>query len=98
MSSIGILGAGDTGATLARRLAEWGRFTTIWLVDEELGRAKGKALDLAQSGPVEGYDTALRGAARLDELPALLALVLAEPPGLPQAARTQVHRSRSSRP
>jgi malate dehydrogenase len=86
MSTIAILGAGETGATLARRLAETGRFAAIWLVDEDEGRARGKALDLAQSGPIEGYDTEVRGTDRLDKLPEVAALVVAEPAGIPQGS------------
>lgn len=86
MSTIAILGAGETGATLARRLAETERFAAIWLVDEDEGRALGKALDLVQSGPLEGYDTEVRGTDRLDKLPELAALVVAETPGLPRGS------------
>jgi malate dehydrogenase len=85
MSGIGILGAGEVSATLARRLAESGRFASVYLVDEDVGRAKGKALDLAQSGPVEGYDTRLHGLARIEDLPPLAALVVAEPGSLPRS-------------
>jgi len=86
MSCIGILGAGETGATLARRLAETGRFRSLWLVDPDLGRAKGKALDLLQSGPGEGYDTLVSGAERLEDLPPLQALVVTEAAGLPRSS------------
>jgi hypothetical protein len=86
MSTIAILGAGETGATLARRLALTERFAVIWLVDEDEGRARGKALDLMQSGPLEGYDTEVRGTDRLDKLPELAALVVAETPGLPRGS------------
>jgi len=86
MISVAILGAGELGATLARRLAESGRCRSVVLVDADEGRAKGKALDLLQSGPVEGYDTRLVGALSLDGLGALDALVVADPPDLPVAA------------
>jgi malate dehydrogenase len=87
MFSVAILGAGELGATLARRLAESGRCQSVVLVDADEGRAKGKALDILQSGPVEVYDTRLVGAANLDGLGALDALVVADPPDLPAAAR-----------
>jgi len=64
---VAILGAGELGATLARRLAESERFREVVLVDASEGRARGKALDLAQSGPVEGYDTRVAGQADLPE-------------------------------
>ena len=65
MRNVAILGAGDLGATLARRLAERELARRIVLVDPDEGRARGKALDLAQSGPVEPYDVAIEGAASL---------------------------------
>jgi len=74
---VAILGAGDLGATLARRLAESGRFREVVLVDADESRARGKALDLAESGPVEGYDTRLLGAAQPPE--GCAALVAADP-------------------
>jgi malate dehydrogenase len=83
MKTVAILGAGELGATLARRLAESGRFARICLVDADEGRAKGKALDLLQSGPVEGYDTHLEGARSLKGLGAVDALVVAEAADLP---------------
>jgi malate dehydrogenase len=86
MKTVAILGAGDLGATLARRLAEGGRCGSIVLVDEDLGRARGKALDLLQSGPLEGCDTRITGAGSLDGLAALDALVVADATGLPRAS------------
>ena len=83
MKTVAILGAGELGATLARRLAETGRFASVCLVDGDLDRAKGKALDLLQAGPIEGYDTRLLGAPRLKGLGAVDALVVADPADLP---------------
>ena len=86
MKTVAILGAGELGATLARLLAEGGRCGTLVLVDSDEGRAKGKALDLLQSGPVEGYDVSITGSGRLDGLPPFDALVVADPPELPRAS------------
>ena len=83
METVAILGAGELGATLARRLAETGSFARICLVDVDEGRAKGKALDLLQSGPVEGYDTRLDGARSLRGLGAVDVVVVADPLDLP---------------
>ncbi len=65
--TVAILGAGELGATLARRLAECERVRAVVLVDANEGKARGKALDLLQSGPVEGYDTQVAGALDLPE-------------------------------
>src|SRR5262252_3994367 len=74
---VAILGAGDLGATLARRLAEGERFQEVVLVDANESRARGKALDLAQSGPVEGYDTRITG--RADPPQSSAVIVAADP-------------------
>lgn len=83
MRTVAILGAGELGATLARRLAETGRFAVVHLVDADEGRAKGKALDLLQSGPIEGYDTRVEGSRSATGLGAIDALVVTDSPDLP---------------
>ena len=85
MHSVAILGAGDLGATLARRLAELELARRIVLVDPDDGRARGKALDLAQSGPVERYDVTIEGCASLDLAGALDLVVIADPPALDES-------------
>jgi malate dehydrogenase len=82
MRSIAILGAGELGATLARLLAEAEISRRVILVDADEGRARGKALDLRQSGPVEGYDTALEGQAGLAAADAPDVVMVADPPEL----------------
>lgn len=86
MHLVAILGAGELGATLARRVAEAETSRKILLVDTDEGRARGKALDLLQSGPVEGYDTRVegRGAIAADEAPDVV--VVADPPELLDAS------------
>jgi malate dehydrogenase len=63
MQTVVILGAGELGATLARRLAGRALARRIILVDADEGRARGKALDILQSGPVDGFDALVEGAA-----------------------------------
>jgi malate dehydrogenase len=57
---IALIGAGQIGGTLAHLIAlkELG---DVVLFDIAEGTPQGKALDLAQSGPVEGFDAALTG-------------------------------------
>lgn len=81
MESVVILGAGELGATLARLLADRAAAQRVVLVDPDVGRARGKALDLMQSGPIEGSDTQLAGVATLADAGPFDALVVAEPPG-----------------
>ena len=42
---------------IAHRLAERARVREIVLIDESAAVAAGKALDIRQSGPIDGYDT-----------------------------------------
>jgi malate dehydrogenase len=86
MNSIAILGAGELGATLARLVAEAEIARRVFLVDADEGRARGKALDLLQSGPVEGYDTAIEGRAALAATDAPDVVVVADPPELLDAS------------
>ncbi|TXH25145.1 MAG: malate dehydrogenase [Elusimicrobia bacterium] len=59
---ITVIGAGNVGATLAQRLAE-AELGDVVLVDipQTEGMPAGKALDIAQSGPVYGYDSRVTG-------------------------------------
>ena len=57
---IALIGAGMIGGTLAH-LAAMREMGDIVLFDIAEGIPQGKALDLAQAGPVEGYDVALKG-------------------------------------
>jgi malate dehydrogenase len=59
---IGIVGAGNVGGTTAQRIAER-NYADIVLLDIPAaeGIARGKALDIQESGPVLGYETKLEG-------------------------------------
>lgn len=59
-SKIALIGAGMIGGTLAH-LAAAKELGDIVLFDIAEGMPQGKALDLAQSGPVEGFDAKLKG-------------------------------------
>ena len=59
---IAILGSGPIGAAIAHRLAERRRVSEVRLLDSNLGVAQGKALDIRQSGPIDGSDVRLSGA------------------------------------
>jgi malate dehydrogenase len=85
MLTVVILGSGDLAATLARRLAERELARRVVMVDASDGRARGKALDLMQSAPVEGYDVAIEGCAELAQAGRCDALVLADHPALEEA-------------
>jgi malate dehydrogenase len=55
------VGAGNVGANCALRVAEKG-LADVVLVDVVEGVPQGKALDLLESGPVQGYDVTITGA------------------------------------
>ncbi|MCG2841575.1 malate dehydrogenase [Sandaracinobacter sp. RS1-74] len=59
-SKIALIGAGNIGGTLAH-LAAAKELGDIVLFDVVEGVPQGKALDLAQCGPVEGFDASLKG-------------------------------------
>jgi malate dehydrogenase len=56
-----VVGAGFYGSTTAQRLAEYDLFDTVVLTDVVEGRPEGLALDINQSSPIEGFDTAVIG-------------------------------------
>ncbi|PNG25365.1 malate dehydrogenase [Methylocella silvestris] len=60
-SKIALIGAGQIGGTLAH-LAALKELGDIVLFDIAEGTPQGKALDLAESGPVEGFNASLKGA------------------------------------
>ena len=63
---ITVVGAGNVGATAAQYIVEK-ELGDVVLVDVIEGIPQGKALDLAQAGPVHGYDTALIGSNGYDD-------------------------------
>jgi malate dehydrogenase len=57
---VSIVGCGMVGGTTAQRLAERG-YADIVMVDVVEGLAQGKALDLAEAGPIVGFDCTVTG-------------------------------------
>jgi len=58
---ITVVGAGNVGATTACKLAEKDLANEIVLIDIVEGVPQGKALDLWESAPIEGFDARCRG-------------------------------------
>jgi malate dehydrogenase len=56
-----VVGAGFYGSTTAQRLAEYDIFNEVILTDIVEGKPEGLALDMNQSRPVEGFETAVIG-------------------------------------
>lgn len=61
-----VVGAGMVGGTAAQLIAQRD-YADVVLVDIVEGLPQGKALDLAEAGPVLGYDTALTGSNTYEE-------------------------------
>ena len=60
-TKISVVGAGNVGATVAQLVA-YKELGDVVLVDIIEGLPQGKALDLLEAGPVEGYDSQVIGA------------------------------------
>jgi malate dehydrogenase len=80
-----VVGAGNVGATLVQRIAETG-LADVVMVDVVEGVPQGKALDLLEAGPVQGYDAKITGANNYDETAGseliVIAAGLARKPGM----------------
>ena len=59
-AKVSIIGAGNVGASLAQRLAEQG-YNSVVLLDIIEGLPQGKALDIAESAPVLGFNSRISG-------------------------------------
>ncbi|MGP3724704.1 malate dehydrogenase [Cereibacter sphaeroides] len=64
---IALIGAGQIGGTLAH-LAAIKELGDVVLFDIAEGTPQGKALDIAQSGPSEGFDAVMKGANSYEEI------------------------------
>ena len=60
MPKVSVIGAGNVGAEVARRIAEK-NLADVVLVDVVEGVPQGKALDMLQSAPVEGFSKKIEG-------------------------------------
>ena len=65
-NKVTIVGAGNVGAATAQLIVQSG-LADVVLVDIVEGLAEGKALDLAEAGPIVGYDTHISGSTGYDE-------------------------------
>lgn len=81
MLTIAILGAGEIGGALARQLAASDVASRIVLIDDQAGVAAGKALDIAQAGPVDRYSTSLSGTNDVSAVTGTAVVVVADRSG-----------------
>ena len=80
-----ILGAGDIGGALARQLAAIDLVSRIILVDDLANVAAGKALDIAQSAPVDRYHTTMAGTADVAAVVGAAVIMIADRAAQPAA-------------
>jgi malate dehydrogenase len=78
MIDVAIVGAGELGGALAHRLARSGAASMIRLIDERGRIAAGKALDIAEAAPVEGFSTQLAGSTDITAAAGAAVIVLAD--------------------
>lgn len=81
MSFIAIIGAGATGGAIAHKLACRDRVAHIRLIDEAVAIARGKALDIQQSAPLEEFRTKVTAEADVAAAAGAAAIVLADQAG-----------------
>lgn len=65
---VSVIGAGNVGAAVAQRIAEKELANEVVMVDIIEGVPQGKALDMAESAPVEGFDCQLIGSNGYEEV------------------------------
>jgi len=65
-AKVSIVGAGNVGHTAAQWIASH-RLADVVLVDVVEGMPQGKALDMSQAGPIEGFDLAITGTNSYDD-------------------------------
>lgn len=78
VSTAVILGAGEIGGALARQLAAADLVSRIVIVDDLANVAAGKALDVAQSSPVDGHHTVMSGSGDVSAVVGANVIVVAD--------------------
>jgi malate dehydrogenase len=78
MSFVAIIGSGPLGGALAHKLASRDRVHEIRLIDTEEDVARGKALDIRQSAPIELFSTVLVAESSIAAAAGAAAIVIAD--------------------
>jgi malate dehydrogenase len=78
MSFIAIIGAGPIGGSLAHKLAQRSRVAEVRLIDTAGSIARGKALDILQSSPIESFSTRVTGAEAINAAAGAAVIVIAD--------------------
>src|SRR5262245_8619111 len=78
MIDVAILGAGELGGSIAHVLARRRHVRRVQLVDPSGQIAAGKALDIMQAGPVEGFTTPVVGASDISRVAGAALVIVAD--------------------
>jgi malate dehydrogenase len=78
MREVAIIGAGELGGATAHALARHDLARTVRIIDEHARVAEGKALDIAQAAPVEGFAAVVSGATDLSHAAGADVVVIAD--------------------
>src|SRR3954470_12502710 len=78
MTTVAIIGAGDLGGSTAHALARREIVARILLVDTAAAAASGKALDIQQSGAIDGFHTRIEGTADVSRVAGSAVCVVAD--------------------
>ena len=81
MQLVAIIGAGELGGAVAHALARRNLVRSVVLIDETGRVAAGKALDITQAAPVEGFATELSGATDVAAAAGAAIVILADAVG-----------------
>jgi malate dehydrogenase len=84
MATVCIVGAGELGGAVAHALARGERVRRVTLIDAAATVAAGKALDMQQSGAVEGFHTQLSGTDDITRVTGCAVCVIADRAGQPR--------------
>ncbi len=78
MGFVAVIGAGALGGATTHALARRERMREVRLIDPEGTIARGKALDLSQSAPVENFSTRVTSAEAVEAAAGADAIVIAD--------------------
>lgn len=93
---VSIIGAGSVGSTVAHLLALKG-LADVVMVDIAEGIAKGKALDIAEAAPIEGFDCRIVGGGSYEETAnSDIAVITAGSPRKPGMTREDLLKTNAS--
>ncbi len=81
MNQVAILGAGELGGLLAHALARRDVASDVFLIDDNGRAAQGKALDIAQAAPVEGFASRVSGTTDVAVAAGATVVAIADPFG-----------------